>query len=238
MAKKPGAGNTPVTPTLVIHNLGPGNARGAQAVLYFDQMNVSDPGSITVIRSDGSSVPGEGITVPPGEEKHCGTDCWVYYWAGDLDYHKSVTFTVLNGTNTTTGDVEGATYTATIVISDTLGDVSTPLVTATTVGTVTLQANLLPTKSAPPAIGHGQRMTYTLSVFNSGVTVDGSPGPYLWDLLPINGVTVLSDSISHGGQIQEVLSGTSGHQSGHHRHHPCQYYLRCRQRDSRGTSGE
>jgi uncharacterized repeat protein (TIGR01451 family) len=46
-------------------------------------------------------------------------------------------------------------------------------------------------------------MTYTIDVWNSALTVDTPPPfPYLWEVLPINGVTVITESISHGGKVQ------------------------------------
>ncbi len=41
IAKKPGGGGGPVTPTLTIQNIGPGNALDATAMLYFGRISVS-----------------------------------------------------------------------------------------------------------------------------------------------------------------------------------------------------
>jgi hypothetical protein len=41
IAKKPGGGGGPVTPTLTIQNVGPGNALDATAMLYFGRISIS-----------------------------------------------------------------------------------------------------------------------------------------------------------------------------------------------------
>ena len=41
IAKKPGGGGGPVTPTLLLKNVGPGNAIDAQVTLFFDRISVS-----------------------------------------------------------------------------------------------------------------------------------------------------------------------------------------------------
>ncbi len=43
IAKKPGGGTGPVTPTLVVKNLGPGSAIDATALLKFERISGGDP---------------------------------------------------------------------------------------------------------------------------------------------------------------------------------------------------
>ena len=114
------------------------------------------------------------------------------------------TFTTLE-VRAPSGGTEGTYYTATVVISDSLGIFSYQPVTATAVGTVTHFANLLPSKTAPEVIGAGQQMTYSIGVFNSGLTTDTPPFPLLKDALP-QGVTPVS--ISDGGAFLDVGGAT------------------------------
>lgn len=207
--KKPGAGTTPVTPTLVVHNLGPGNAVSATARLDFDEVQVAKPGdSVTIIRSSGPtsetlSFPSENSCAPPGNPQKL---CKFYYWDGNLDSGESITFTVLGGTNTTMGDVEGAHYTITIAITDALSVAPTEPVTATAtaVGTVTLKSNVLVSKEAPPVIGRGWLLPYTIEVYNSALTTDDPPFPWLTEVVPKH--TTLVD-ISDDG-VSQTLAGS------------------------------
>ncbi len=193
IAHKPGGGvGTDVTATLVLRNLGPGNALDAQATLVFRRIRVVNPGDIVVDPPRG--------TISEGPD--CGDKCRQYIWVGDVGYGEAITFT---SRELSTIGAEGANYTVTIVVTDTLGHHTTEPVTATAIGRVTQQAHLIATKSAPPVIGRGQRMTYTINVRNSALATDEPPYPFLWDVLPITGATVISDSISHGGKVQTVV---------------------------------
>jgi uncharacterized repeat protein (TIGR01451 family) len=192
IAKKPGGGpndeETIVTPTLAIHNLGPGNALDATALLYFRRISVSG--------SDLVAVPSEGVLEGLFYDgPDCGEKCKAYYWMGDLPVGKTITLTTYYGQSTIGGD-EGTHYTATAVVTDTLGDFTTLPVTGTATGTVTHYANLIPTKSAPPVINAGGVMTYSLKVFNSGLSTDTPPYPWLTDTVPSS--TTLT-SVSDGG---------------------------------------
>jgi len=193
IAHKPGGGvDTDVYPTLIVRNLGPGNALDARANLVFERISVQlsdlyvDP-SVGAL-SDGPA---------------CGEKCVSFIWRGDLAYDSVITFATNAGQNTIGGD-EGTPYTATVIITDQLGTRSTDPVSDTAVGLVTHFASLNVRKSAPSVVGRDQVMTYTIDVWNSALSTDQPPHPYLWDVLPISGVTVLSDSISHGGEVQTV----------------------------------
>jgi len=193
IAKKPGGGGGPVTPTLTIANLGPGNALDALAHLYFRRISVS-MSDLTVIPSTGALAEGPV----------CGDKCVSYRWVGDIGAGEVVTFTTIEGQSTIGGE-EGTRITATIVVSDLLSDFAYQPITATAVGTVTHFANLLPRKSAPAVIGAGQVMTYSFSVFNSGLSTDTPPFPILTDSVPPS-VTLVS--VSDGGTTFEVAGGT------------------------------
>jgi uncharacterized repeat protein (TIGR01451 family) len=185
IAKKPGGGpndeGTIVTPTLAIHNLGPGDAFDATALLYFRRISVSG--------SDLVADPSEGMF---SEGPDCGEKCKAYYWVGNLAAGETITLTTYTGQSTIGGD-EGTHYTATAVVTDTLGDFTTLPVTGTATGTVTHYANLIPTKSAPPVINAGGVMTYSLKVFNSGLSTDTPPYPWLTDTVP-SSTTLMSVS--------------------------------------------
>ena len=94
-------------------------------------------------------------------------------------------FTTIEG-QSTIGGREGTPYTATVVITDTVGMTATMPVTATAVGHITHYANLLPEKSAPSVIGRGQLLTYTIRVWNSGLSTDDPPFPWLTDTVPMS----------------------------------------------------
>jgi uncharacterized repeat protein (TIGR01451 family) len=195
IAKKPGGGGGPVTPTLTIQNIGPGNALDATAWISFRRISVT-PSALKVIPSSA----GLPLVGPD-----CGDKCYGYYiWTGDLEVGEMVTFTVIEG-QSTIGGSEGTPYTATVVISDTLSGFSYEPITATAVGHVTHFANLIPEKSAPPVIGAGQTMTYSIEVFNSGLSTDTPPFPTLTDDVPEG--TSLVD-ISHSG-TSHVLTDTT-----------------------------
>lgn len=189
IAKKPGGGGGPVTPTITIENLGPGNALDASAIFYFQRISVS--------MNDFIVIPNSGaVTDGPA----CGDKCVAYHWVGDIGAGEVVTFTTLEGQSTIGGE-EGTHYTATVVVTDTLGDFISWPITVTAVGTVTHYANLIPAKSAPPVIGAGQVMTYSFGVFNSGLSTDVPPYPILADTVPPS-VTVVS--VSDGGSIVDL----------------------------------
>lgn len=187
IAKGPGGGNKPVTPTLVLRNLGPGSALDANVNLFFDRISVSNNDLIAY-------TPGGPVTSFQDRPK-CGDKCVSYGWTGDLGAGEVVTFTTIEGQSTIGGE-EGTHYTATLVITDVLGSYITEPISGTAIGRVTHLANLIPTKTAPPTIGRGQLMTYTFNIWNSGLSTDEPPYPTLTDTVP---VSVSLVSISDGG---------------------------------------
>jgi uncharacterized repeat protein (TIGR01451 family) len=193
IAKKPGGGGGPVTPTLTVENLGPGNAEDATATLLFERISVSG--------SDLIAIPPVGAFTPGSD---CGDKCVSYIWVGDIGYGETITFTTNEGQSSIGGE-EGTHYTATLIITDSLGAYVTPPMTTTITGTVTHMANLIPTKSAPAVIGAGNLMTYNIEVFDSGLTTDEPPYPILTDTVPTSTTLV---SISDGGVSYTVGSGT------------------------------
>jgi uncharacterized repeat protein (TIGR01451 family) len=206
IAKKPGGGGGPVTPTLVVRNLGPGNALGARATITFERISVSNVGDLQAVPDVGSF----------HEGPDCGDKCVAYVWVGDLSVGDAVTLTTTidkDGSRgrSTIGGEEGTLVTATVSITDGLTNKDTDPVSDTANSKITHLAHLNPIKSAPAVIGRGQVMTYAISVWNSALSTEEPPYPTLWDVLPISGATVLADSISHGGQIQTVtLTSTAG----------------------------
>jgi len=198
---QPGGGQSPVTPTLGVRNLGPGNAQGAQALLYFDNINVRNLSDVEVIPDKGSLVDGPS----------CGDSCKTFIWTGDLNVQEIVTFTTTpdprlghRGRNTE-GDNP---FTITVSITDSLTGATTDPISATAEGFATQYADLVVSKSAPRVIGPGQLMTYSIQVRNNALSTDEPPYPYVRDFLPDN-VELITSSISHGGAYQTV-SGTLG----------------------------
>lgn len=194
IAKKPGGGGGPVTPTLVVRNLGPGNALGATARLEFRRISVS----ASDLYAD---PPGVGSLSPALD---CGDKCVYFVWTGDLAYGEAITFTTIEGQSTIGGE-EGTIYTATVVVSDTLSNTTTDPVEGTATGRITHFANLIPTKEAPPVIGRGQVMTYAIDIWNSGLTVDGLPVPVLTDVVPLSTTVIY---VSDGGVASTVSETT------------------------------
>ena len=193
IAHKPGGGNAPVTPTLTVQNMGPGNALDAAALITFGRISIS-LNDMTVIPPIGTLVEGPpcNVTYP----------CTNFVWTGNIAVGDIITFTTLEGQSTIGGE-EGTHYTATIVITDELSGYVTEPVTGTAIGHVTHYANLVPSKTAPPEIGAGQSMTYTIQVFDSGLSTEESPPPVLTETVPAS-VTLLS--ISDGGS-SEIIAG-------------------------------
>lgn len=194
IAKKPGGGGGPVTPTLVVHNLGPGNAINAMAALYFDNISVS--------ANDLYVTPAVGTPPPFPVPLICNVDkCYV--WVGPLGVGETITFTTITG-QSTIGGAEGTLYTATIVLSDSLSNMSTTPITATAVGEVTHYADPIPVKSAPPVIGRGDLLTYTINIVNYGLSTELPP--ILTDTIPASTTFVSAD---YGGVSQTInLSGS------------------------------
>ncbi len=193
IAHKPGGGQgTEVTPTLIVQNAGPGNALGAQAYLFFGRLSVNY-GDLLVIPSKGTLIDGG---------PYCGSKCAAYTWQGDLDPGERVTFTTSSGQNTIGGE-EGTPYTATVVITDALSNGVTEPVSATAMGLVTHYANVVPIKRAPRVIGAGQLLTYTISVYNRGMST--SEPPVLTDVVPLSTTFVAA---SHGGNAVTLSETT------------------------------
>ena len=177
IAKKPGGGSTkkPVTPTLVLHNLGPGSAIDLQATLFFTRISVGS--------NDLYAIPTIGTPPPFPDGPACGENCSSYVWHGDLAYGETVTFTTYTGQSTIGGE-EGTPYTATILVSDTLANTTTVPISGTAVGKVTHYANVEPRKSAPPVIGRGELLTYTIEAYNRGLSTQLNP--ILTDVVPLS----------------------------------------------------
>jgi uncharacterized repeat protein (TIGR01451 family) len=194
IAKKPGGGTGPVTPTLVLRNLGPGNALDAMATIYF--------GRISVSFNDLLQQPPTAGHFYLGPE--CGENCDAYLWVGDIAVGQAVTITTIEGQSTIGGE-EGTHYTTTVVITDQLGSYFTEPFTGTITGTVTHFANLIPTKTAPPVAAAGLPMTYTIQVYNSGLSTDELIPPVLTETLPTS-TTLLS--VSDGGVWNELSGRT------------------------------
>ena len=195
IAKKPGQGNNagPVTPTLVIRNLGPGSALDAMASIAFQRINVSF---------------NDLLQDPPLGQFYngpdCGDKCFPYLWIGDLAAGQAVTITTVEGQNSIGGE-EGTHYTATVVITDQLGSFITQPFTGTVTGTVTHHANLIPIKTAPPVVAAGMVMTYNIEVVNSGLSTDVPPYPVLTETIPLS-TSLVSGSVSDGG-VTSALNG-------------------------------
>jgi len=195
IAHKPGGGNSPVTPTLVIRNTGPGNAIDAVAQISFGNISVSNEKNLIQLPYDAGTI---------SKIESCALDkC--YQWVGNLAYNETITITTEDPQSTIGGE-EGTTYTATITISDTLGPTVTEPISATAIGLVTHHANLIPTKTAPPVIGAGQMMTYTINVFNSGLSTEEPPYPVLTETLPAD-VELLD--VSDDGSWQTISDTTT-----------------------------
>ncbi len=193
IAHKPGGGTSDVTPTLTIRNLGPGNALDATALLTFGRISVSNVDVLKVIPPDvGTFAEGPPCTIWP--------NCLNYVWTGNLAVGDLITITTIEGQSTIGGE-EWTPYTATVVVTDELGTYVTEPITATAIGHVTHMSNLIPTKTAPAEIGPGQTMTYTIQVFDSGLSTEAPP--VLTETVP-SSVTLLS--ISDGG-ISQTIEG-------------------------------
>jgi uncharacterized repeat protein (TIGR01451 family) len=193
IAKKPGGGGGPVTPTLIVRNLGPGNAINAMAYLEFRHISVGG--------NDLYAIPAIG-TPPPFPDIDCGDKCVAYVWEGDLAYGEAITFTTITGQSTQVGE-EGTIYTATVVITDSLANIDTTPITGTATGKITHYANLISTKSAPPVVGRGQMLTYTIQVWNSALSTELPP--ILTDTVPLSTTFVWA---SDGGITQTVAERT------------------------------
>lgn len=194
IAKKPGGGTGPVTPTVIIGNLGPGNALAATAYIRFQRISVS----LTDLRVD----PDVGTLTPAPD---CGERCDAFFWDGDLFLGDAITITTVEGQNTIGGD-EGTIYTTTAVITDTLSNTATEPITGVATGKVTHFASLNPTKRAPAVIGRGQLMTYTINVWNSALSTDDPPFPWLTDTVPLSTTVV---RVNDGGVSQTVNGRTT-----------------------------
>jgi uncharacterized repeat protein (TIGR01451 family) len=197
IAKKPGGGGGPVTPTLVVRNLGPGNALNATALLQFEHISINNVADLEVLPSRGTLSNGP----------YCGEKCYAYLWIGDLAYGDVITFMPTlkqgsRGRSTIVGE-EGTIYTATVVITDSVSNMTTEPVTGTATGRITHYANLIPTKYGPPVVGPGQLLTYIISVWNSALSAEGEA--LLTDTLPSNTTFV---SASDGGVTQTVSNTT------------------------------
>jgi uncharacterized repeat protein (TIGR01451 family) len=193
IAKKPGG--EPVTPTLKVHNVGHGNAISATVVLTFYRMSLTD--------DDIVAYPPQGAPVRLKRGPDCGDKCRTFPWIGDIGHDEWVTFTVPPGISTMGGD-EGDKYVATVIITDALSNLATPTATAQAEGKITHYANLISTKSAPPVIGREQMLTYTIEVWNSGLSTELPP--VLTDTVPLSTTFVRA---SDGGITRTVDERTT-----------------------------
>ncbi len=188
---QPGGGQSPVTPTLTVRNIGPGNALAARAIIYIESIQVNGVGDMEVIPNVGT------LSLGPA----CGENCIAFVWVGDMFLGDMVTFTTRAGGRNTRGTHP---FTATITISDTLSNGSTEPVTATAGGFATQYADLVATKSAPAVIGAGQLLTYSIRVRNNALGTDENP--VLVDVVPLSTTLV---SIGDGGVSQTLESRTA-----------------------------
>ena len=93
--------------------------------------------------------------------------CTNFTWTGDIAVGDVITFTTIEGQSTIGGEkgrIIPPQWSSPTMLS---GYVTEPI-TGTAIGHITHYANLIPTKSAPPEIGPGQTMTYTIQVLDSG----------------------------------------------------------------------
>ena len=188
VAKKPGGGSaakTTVTPTLVLENTGPGSALAAKARLCFGNISVSNVDFVRVYPA------GRG-TLSVAPLCNNGAD-YAYQWEGDIFAGEVFTFTLIPGGKSTIGGEEGTIYTATLEVFDELTTKITEPISHSVYGKVTHFANLIPVKTAPPEIGAGELMTYSILVVNSGLSTDTPPFPVLTETVPAN-VTLVSAS--------------------------------------------
>jgi uncharacterized repeat protein (TIGR01451 family) len=158
-----------------VQNLGQGNALLADALLQFGRISISNEEVIQVIPNRGT------LSAAP----NCGDNCLAYRWIGDIAYNETATFTVYEGQSTIGGE-DGTNYTATIIMTDTLGDFITNPISATAIGKITHFANLIPRKDAPRENGARLDMTNTMTVFNSGLSTDEPPYPWLTETVPVS----------------------------------------------------
>jgi len=185
VAKKPGGGTGPVTPTLVINNLGPGNALNATARLTFKRISVG----LNTLKA----IPNRGAF---SSGPSCGSNCFTYYWVGNIGVGEAITLTTITGQSTIGGD-PNTIYSTTVRVTDELGITTTQEISATAEGVVTHSANLLPSKTAPEVIGPGQIMTYTIKAYDYGLSTDVPPYPVLTDTIPLSTTLV---NVSDGGE--------------------------------------
>jgi uncharacterized repeat protein (TIGR01451 family) len=71
-----------------------------------------------------------------------------------------------------------------VVVTDELTNVATDPVTGTAVGLVTHYANIVPSKTAPPVVGPGCLLTYTIRAYNRGLSTEAQP--ILTDVIPLH----------------------------------------------------
>jgi uncharacterized repeat protein (TIGR01451 family) len=197
IAKGAGGGTKPVTPTLTIKNLGPGNALDAMAVIKFGRISISAADMVEPIAGT--------LSGPFTCDDYF--KCTEFHWTGDMDIGDVITFTA-DGDQNSIGGEQGTNYTASIVITDALGTYVTEPVIATAIGQITHFANLIPTKSAPAQVAPGQIMTYTLQVLDSAYTTEDDPPPVLTDTVP-SSVTLNTESISDEGTWYENGDGST-----------------------------
>lgn len=195
IAKKPG-GKIPVTPTLTVHNVGNGNALAATVVLTYYRFSMVNE-SISAYFEDGSE-----LMLPIGPNcLHDGLldgKCRTFSWTGDIDVDETITFTLnsIDGVMSTIGGAEGDILGTGIIVTDTMSNGEVFTGTSTASSKITHFANVSVIKTAPPTIGAGQLMTYTILARNNGFTTDLPP--VITDVVPLSTTVV---SISHKGEL-------------------------------------
>lgn len=189
IAKKPG-GKVPITPTLTAENVGNGNAVDATIELIYERFSLSS-GDIAAYFDDGSIQP---LALGPG----CGAKCERFVWNGDIAFMEKITFTIAPGKGpfSTIGGNEGDELSAMIWVEDTMSNGAVFTGTAQAASKVTHLANVYVVKNAPPVVGAGQLLTYTLNVRNGGFTTDLPP--IITDVVPISTTVV---EVSNGGDV-------------------------------------
>jgi uncharacterized repeat protein (TIGR01451 family) len=205
IAKKPGGGQVPITPTLTVHNVGNGNALDATVVLTFYRFSMTDL-DVSAYFEDDSELP---LNIGPNCVYQGSVDgkCRTFSWSGDIAVDEWITFTLASSVDimSTIGGTEGDELLAGIIVTDTVSNGAVFTDTATGRSKITHLANVSVEKEAPSVIGAGELLTYTILARNNAFTTDLPP--ILTDVVPLSTTVV---SISDGGQL---LTGTGSFSS-------------------------
>jgi uncharacterized repeat protein (TIGR01451 family) len=195
IAKKPG-GKVPITPTLTVKNVGNGNALDATVVLTYYRFSMTDL-DVSAYFEDGSEVP---LSIGPNCIYQGAVEgkCRSFSWSGDIAVDERITFTLASDIDimSTIGGNEGDELLAGIIVTDTMSNGVVITGSATASSKITHLANVSVMKDAPPTIGAGQLMTYTILARNNGFTTDETP--ILTDVVPLSTTVV---AVSDGGEF-------------------------------------